>query len=124
MTALLLFAPSALLAEDPANTEAASPDAKFAFSLEDLGDGSRPDAAGVPRPIGYEYCIPKSPEGIMMVANTDPTGKVHTDRSTTIKCTDDELSVSGHTGQLDYLNVLRKIAGNDFVKKIILVDPQ
>ena len=103
------------IATDPA-------DKKFAFSLADLGTGARPDADGVMRPIGYEYCIPKTPEAIMMVGNNDPTGVVHTNRATTIQCAEDELPVTGNTGQPEYLAVMRKIAGHDFVKKIILVE--
>lgn len=100
------------------------PDSKFAFALADLGTGSRPDAAGVPRPLGYEYCIPKTGEAIMMVGNTDPTGMVNSIRTKEHDCAEEELLATGHTGQPDYLTVLRAIAKHDFIKKIVLVEQQ
>ncbi len=107
-----------------AAAEAADPDSKFAFALDDLGDGTRPDATGTPRPITYEYCIPKQPQSISMVGSTDPTGTVEPREKGTIGCSDDELLARGHTGQPDYLSVMRRIANNDFVKKLIIVDTQ
>lgn len=100
----------------------AGPDAKFAFTLADLGTGARPDAAGTPRPIVYQYCIPKIPEAFSMVGNTDPTGTIHAQASADSPCGENELSASGHTGQPNYLSVLRAIAKHDFVTKISLVE--
>ncbi|WP_062268332.1 hypothetical protein [Endozoicomonas arenosclerae] len=92
--------------------------AKIHFDLNELNkDGLRGSGENMTA-VSYEFCVPDKIEYVDQVMVIDPTLVVYRDSPGKIQCQKGEYLAIGDTNQLDYYEVLRKLAELDYVKSI------
>ncbi|MGI9282556.1 MAG: hypothetical protein ACR2PX_23415 [Endozoicomonas sp.] len=92
--------------------------AKIQFDLNELNKDGLRGSGGNMRSVSYEFCIPDKIEYVDQVMAIDPTLVVYRDSPGKIQCRTGEYLAIGDTNQLDYYEVLRKLAELDYVESI------
>ncbi|KEQ16510.1 hypothetical protein [Endozoicomonas numazuensis] len=91
---------------------------KIQFDLNEINKEGLRGSGDNMRAVSYEFCIPDKIEHVDQVMAIDPTLVVYRDSPGKIRCRTDEYLAIGDTKQLDYYEVLRKLAELDYVKSI------
>jgi hypothetical protein len=81
------------------------------------GQGLYGPADGL-RALSYEYCIPEGRAYADEVATIDPTAEIHPGSPGRVGCSDDESLVTGNTQQPNFRDILSRLAGRPYVKRI------
>jgi hypothetical protein len=92
---------------------------KIAIDLSTLDDrGLRGPPNGL-RSVSYEFCIPAGERYASEVQRIDPTLELMRGSRGRIGCTRNQVLCVGNTGQKSYLQVIERLAGLDYVSRIV-----
>lgn len=92
---------------------------KIAFDLSTINDrGLRGPPNGL-RSVSYEFCIPPGERYASEVTRIDPTLELMRGSRGRIGCTKNQTLCVGSTGQKGYRQVLDRLAGLDYVNRIV-----
>lgn len=92
--------------------------AKIKFDLNELNKEGLRGSGDNLTAVSYEFCIPDKIEYVDQVMAIDPTLVVYRASPGKIQCRSAEYLAVGDTHQLDFYEVLRKLAELDYVKSI------
>ena len=94
-------------------------ESKIRFDLTTFNDeGYRVHPDGEKSSANYEFCIPANDSVLNIVKAIDPTAGEMKGSKGRSGCTDKEWLVIGSTRQSNFKEVLKKLAGLDFIRKI------
>lgn len=92
---------------------------KIAFDLSTIDDrGLRGPPRGL-RSVSYEFCIPAGERYAEEVQRIDPTVELMRGSRGRIGCTREQTLCVGNTHQKGYRQVLERVAGLDYVHRIV-----
>ena len=92
---------------------------KIAIDLSTLDErGLRGPPNGL-RSVSYEFCIPAGERYASEVQRIDPTLELMRGSRGRIGCAPSQVLCVGNTGQRSYLQVLERLAGLDYVGRIV-----
>jgi hypothetical protein len=92
---------------------------KIAFDLSMLNDRGLRGPRNGRRAVSYEFCIPSGERYTREVQRIDPTVELMRGSRGRIGCTKEETLCVGSTGQKAYGEVLARLAGLDYVHRIV-----
>jgi hypothetical protein len=91
---------------------------KIDFSLEDLDDNGLIGPPDGKLAVSYELCIPKDQKLVDEVRSIDPSIAIHADSRGRIGCSSVEVLCLGSTHQRGFREVLEKLCGLSYVRRI------
>jgi hypothetical protein len=92
--------------------------AKIKFDLNALDSNGLRGTEGGLRSVSYEFCFPGSIDNVDQVMAIDKTIVVYQQSPGRVQCGQNEYLGIGNTNQLDYREVLRKLAELDYISSI------
>jgi hypothetical protein len=106
-------------AEEISINEPVDPASKIMLKLEDFNDeGLRERPKGEFSSTSYEFCIPATDEAVAEVQAIDPTAGILKTSKGRSGCSDKEWLVISSTRQANFKQVILKLAGLSYVRKI------
>ena len=91
---------------------------KITFDLSHLDDRGLRGPADGKVAVSYEFCIPNSPEHKAEVKSIDPSVQFMPGSRGRIGCGSDECLCIGSTHQTNFRQVLERLAGRPYIRRI------
>jgi hypothetical protein len=112
------FSPAVTAGPAQAGGDGGSCGGKLDFKLEDLDENGLIGPPDGKVAVSYELCVPRDQKRVDEVRSIDPSIAIHADSRGRIGCSSVEVLCVGSTRQTGYREVLEKLCGLEYVRRI------